>query len=65
MWPVSEGWPQKLSARSISFAALFGSFALSLSSTFGRIAYEAIAQRARYVAVSSQRVSSQPATFGG
>src|SRR5262245_43367049 len=61
---VRRGLPQYASARSSSFSAFAGALASSLRIE-GRSTGPARFQRARNEAVSSQRVSSQPETFGG
>src|SRR2546428_3872574 len=62
---VSTGLRQNASAPSSSAAASYGCDAVPGSSEYGRSTLPAIPQRPRHVAVSSQRASSPPATFGG
>ena len=62
---VSGASPQNAIARRTSSAASDGRVRSLASTRSGSHTVAAIDQRARKVAVSSQRVSSQPATFGG
>ncbi len=61
-----SGSPQKRSAALTCASAVVGRpfGGLPLSIRYGLSAWPAVRQRARKVAVSSQRASSQPATFG-
>ncbi len=62
---LSAGAFQNATALSSSACGSYGCEPLAGSIAYGRRRYVTIHQRPRHVAVSSQRVSSQPPTFGG